>query len=188
MFIIFYHLCTYIIIRNTSFARTFSPSTTPITLLCVFTFDLANPWEGLRVTPKMCHFTTRSVARPGQSIAKIERPRKSCNFTSRSVTRPGQSIVKIEHHASHHASRSEKCVTLPRVFDFDLSNPWEGLRVAPKMCHFTTRSVAFSRSTRPIHCKNRGVERFDKMCNFTSRSVPRPRQSIAKIDASRLTL
>ena len=50
------------IIRNTSFARTFSPSTTPISLLCVFTFDLANPWEGLHVTPKMCHFTTRSVA------------------------------------------------------------------------------------------------------------------------------
>ena len=89
MFIIYYHLCGFrvdytlhvldsmfivtlcsssiiiyvlIIIRNTSFARTFSPSTTPITLLCVFTFDLANPWEGLRVTPKMCDFTTRSVA------------------------------------------------------------------------------------------------------------------------------
>ena len=30
------------------------------------------------------------------------------------------------------------------------------------MCHFTTRSVAFNRSTRPIHCKNRGAERFDK--------------------------
>ena len=85
-----------IIIRNTSFDLTFSPSTTPITLLCIFTFDLANPWEGLRVTPKMCHFTTRSVARPRQSIAKIERARKSCNFTSRSVTRPGQSIVKID--------------------------------------------------------------------------------------------
>ena len=45
-----------IIIRNTSFARTFSPSTTPITLLCVFTFDLANPWEGLHVTPKIVSF------------------------------------------------------------------------------------------------------------------------------------
>ena len=88
----------------------------------------------------------------------------------------------------HHASRLEKCATLPRVFDFDLSNPWEGLRIMPKMYHFTTRSVAFSRSTRPIHCKNRGAERFGKMCNFTSRSVPRPRQSIVKIDASRLTL
>ena len=53
------------------------------------------------------------------------------------------------------------------------------------MCHFTTRSVAFNRSTRLIHCKNRGAERFHKMCNFTSRSVPRPRQSIVKIDASR---
>ena len=82
----------------------------------------------------------------------------------------------------------EKCATLPSVFDFDLSNPWEGLLVTPKMCHVTTRSVAFNRSTRPIHCKNRGAERFDKMCNFTSRSVPRPRESIVKIDALRLTL
>ena len=82
----------------------------------------------------------------------------------------------------------EKCATLPRVFDFDLSNPWEGLRVAPKMCHFTKRSVAFNRSTKPIHCKNQGAERFDNMCNFTSRSVPRPRQSIVKIDELRLTV
>ena len=87
-----------------------------------------------------------------------------------------------------HASRLEKCAALPRVFTLDLANPWEGLRVTPKMCHFTTCSVAFSRSTRPIHCKNRGAERLKKMCNFTSRSVPRPRQSIVKIDASRLTL
>ena len=87
-----------------------------------------------------------------------------------------------------HASRFEKCATLPRVCDFDLSNPWEGLRVTPKMCRFTTRSVAFNRSTRPIQRKNRGAEGFDKMCNFTSRSVPRPRQSIVKIDALRLTL
>ena len=64
------------------------------------------------------------------------------------------------------ASRLEKCATLPRVFTFDLANPWEGLRVTPKMCHFTTRSVAFSRSTRPIHCKYRGAERLEKCANL----------------------
>ena len=129
---------------------------------------------------RKCVILRRVQSRPRQPVAKIERARKSCNFTSRSVTRPGQSIVKIERHAS----RLEKCATLPRVFDIELSN-----RVARHAySHFTTRSVAFNRSTRPIHCKNRGAERFDKMCNFTSRSVPRPRQSIVKIDASRLTL
>ena len=40
------------------------------------------------------------------------------------------------------ASRLEKCVNLPRVFTFDLADPWEGLRVTPKMCHFYD---AFSR-------------------------------------------
>ena len=88
-----------IIIQNTSFARTFSPSTTPISLRCVFTFDLANPREGCTWRRKCVILRcvqSRSVARPRQSIAKNERPRKSCNFTSRSVTRPGQSIVKID--------------------------------------------------------------------------------------------
>ena len=84
-----------IIIRNTSFDRTFSPSTTPITLFCVFTFDLANPWEGLRVTPKVCHFTTRSVA-----FSRSTRP----------IHRK-----KTSGHA--------KVVILPRVQSLDQANP-----------------------------------------------------------------
>ena len=78
---------------------------------------------------------------------------QSGNGRPHPVTRPSQSIVKIEHHAS----RSEKCVILLRVSDFDLSNPWEGLRVASKIYHFTMRSVAFNRPTRPTHCKNRSA-------------------------------
>ena len=44
-----------------------------VILLCVFAFDLANPWEG-RVTPTMCHFTTRFDARPGQSMVGVAFP------------------------------------------------------------------------------------------------------------------
>ena len=124
-----------------------------------FTFDLANPFEGLRVAPKMCNFTSRSVAQPGQSIAKID--------------------------------TSRKIVILRRVQTLDQADPhckkrrW---RLASRPKCFTTRSDAFSPSTRQIHCKNRGAERLNKMCNFTSRSVHRPRQSIVKIDASRRTV
>ena len=41
----------------------------------------------------------------------------------------------------------------------------------------------------PIHCKNRcAAPHGRKKCNFTTRSVARPGQSIAKIDAWRLTV
>ena len=64
------------------------------TLPRVCDFDMANPWEGLRVTPAMCHLTTRSIARPGESIVKIEAP-----------------------------SGSTKCASLPRVQSLDHANP-----------------------------------------------------------------
>ena len=121
----------------------------------------------------MCHFTMRSVAfspstRPIHCKNRgAERLEKMCNFTSRSVPRPRQSIVKIERGAS----RSEKCATFLRVFTFDLANPWEGLRVTPKMCHFTSRSVA------------RPGEKCVILRRVQSRSVPRPGQSIVKIEA-----
>ena len=90
------------------------------TLPRVPAFDHANPWEGSRVTPKLlfylaflrltspipgkgCNFTSRSVARPGQSIVKIDASRKNCHFTTRSDARPGRSIVKIDGGASRHA-------------------------------------------------------------------------------------
>ena len=40
----------------------------------VFASDLANPWEGLRVMPTMCHFTRRLDARPGQSMVRVAFP------------------------------------------------------------------------------------------------------------------
>ena len=46
--------------------------------------------------------------------------------------------------------KSETCVILPRVFDFDLSNPWERVtRCADDVSFYE----AFGRSTRPIHGK-----------------------------------
>ena len=147
-----------IIIRNTSFARTFSPSNTNQSTLR-FTFDLANPWEGLHVTPKMCHFTTRSVAFSRSTTPihrKNERARKSCNFTSRSVTRPGQSIVKIERHASRHASRFENV-------SFYLAFLTLTYRIPGKGCAFPLKCVILRR--------------------VQSRSVARPGQSIVKIEA-----
>ena len=36
-------------------------------------FDHANSWKGLLVSPKICHFTTRLVARQGESmVLKID--------------------------------------------------------------------------------------------------------------------
>ena len=46
-------------------------STKCATLSRVFAFDHANPWEGLLVSAKICHFTTRSRARPRQSMVKV---------------------------------------------------------------------------------------------------------------------
>ena len=46
--------------------------------------------------------------------------------------------------------KSRKHVILPSVFDFDLSNPWEGVtRHADDVSFYE----AFGRSTRPIHGK-----------------------------------
>ena len=84
------------------------------TLPRVRAFDHANPWEGLRVTPKSCNFTSRSVARPRQSLVRVARD----------------------------AEKLGKNAVLPRVRAFDHANPWEGLRVTYESCNFTSRSRA----------------------------------------------
>ena len=134
--------------------------------------------------PKSCNLTSQSHARPRQSREGMRgNPAgtlKVGNCTSRSVARPRQSMVKID--ASRQSNGGEKCVILLRIFDFDLANPWEGSRVTPKMCHFTTRSVARPRQS---------IVKIDasrKICHFTTRSVARPGQSMVKIDASRQTV
>ena len=166
--------------------------------LCLFVTLYSSSIIYVLSSSEMRHLPARSVSRPhcispGQSLGRVARDAENVSFynafsrvqsldhanplqkTSEHaqvvilprVQSPGQSIVKIEHHASHHASRFEN-VSFYLAF---LTLTIESLeRVARKMCHFTTRSVAFNRSTRPIHCKNQGAERFDKMCNFTSRS------------------
>ena len=68
---------------------------------------------------------------------------KMCNFTSRSVARPRQSMGRV----ARGAGKLEKVAILPRVRAFDHANPWEGLRVTPTRCHFTTRSRARPRQS-----------------------------------------
>ena len=90
------------------------------TLLRVRSLDHANPWEGLRVAPKSCNFTSRSVVRPRQSMGKAARHaemlEEMCNFTSRSRVRP-------PIHGKGCAS-PQKVATLPRVHALDHANPW----------------------------------------------------------------
>ena len=87
--------------------------------------------------------------RPCQSMGRVARHadmlEKMCKFTSRSV----RSTTPIHCKGSiHRADRLEKDATLPRrVPAFDHANPWEGLRVAPTRCHFTTRSRARPRQS-----------------------------------------
>ena len=101
--------------ENVQLYLAFKRSTTPIhgkgcascrkcaTLPRVPAFDQANPWEGLRVMPKMCNFTSRSCVRPGRSMGRVTRHAdmlgKVCNFTSRSRVRPRQSMGRVARHA-----------------------------------------------------------------------------------------
>ena len=121
------------------------------TLPRVPAFDHANPWEGLRVAPKMCNFSSRSVARPRQSIVIFDTSRRTVG----------------------------KKTTLPRAPAFDHAIPWEGLRVTPKMCNFTSRSVARPRQSIVIF--DTWHRTVGKRCNFTSRSCVRPCQSMGKV-------
>ena len=192
------HLCTWGL-EFCGFATflNFSPSTTPIhcksmcgasrlekcaTLPRVFAFDLQSLGRVARHTENVSFYDAFSRS-TGPIHCKNRVGTQSCNFTSRSVPHR-QSIVKIDASCL----TVGKCAILPRFLTLTYRIPGKGCALRPTMCHFETRSVAFSPSTRPIHCKNRGAERLEKMCNFASRSVPRPCQSIVKIDASRLTL
>ena len=169
------------------------------TLPCVPAFDHANPWEGLRVTPKMCNFTSRSSVRPRQSMGRVARHVENVQlylaFKRSTMPIHGKGCAWRRHvgqnvqrylaflrsttpiHGKGCASR-RKCATLPRVQAFDHANPWEGLRVAPtcwKKCATLPRVPAFDHAN-PWE----GLRVMLKMCNFTSRSCVRPRQSIGK--------
>ena len=140
----------------------FGRSTTPI------------PGKGCawrRKVGKNCNFTSRSVARPRQSLVTVARGadmlEKMCNFTSRSWEG-----LRVTPEMCNFTSRS---VARPRqsIVIFDTSR-----RTVGKRCNFTTRScvrprqsmgrvarhaenlqlyLAFSRSTTPIHYNFRYV-------------------------------
>ena len=144
--------------------RALAHSTTPIHMVRV-----ARDPEQLE---KSCNFTSRSVARPRQSMGGVARDAeklqlylafarsttpihgkgcasrrkigKNCNFTSRSRARPCQSMVRV----ARHAEKLEKIAIVPRVRALDHSNR---LRVAPKKWKKLQFYTAFARSTTPIH-------------------------------------
>ena len=71
------------------------------TLLRVRSLDYANPWEGLRGTPKSWKklqiylaFARSTTPIHGKACAGRRKVGKKCNFTSRSVARPGESMVR----------------------------------------------------------------------------------------------
>ena len=140
------------------------------TLPRVFAFDHANPWEGLLVSAKMsakCATLPRVYCiRPRQSLVARVRQNvgQMCNFISRFCIRPRQSLGRVARTS---------------VADFDHANPWEGLLVSAKICHFTTRSVARPRQSIVIFEAWRRT--VGKMCNFTSRYCIRPRQSLGRV-------
>ena len=84
--LLYYYCTSTVLLLKLQVYLAFTRSTSPIhgkgcasrrnlaTLPRVQVFDLANPWEGLRVTPKPCNFTSRSSVRPRQSMVRVAFP------------------------------------------------------------------------------------------------------------------
>ena len=197
--------------KKLQFYLAFARSTTPIhgkgcasrlkvaTLPRVPSLDHANPWEGLRVTRKSCNFTSRSVARPRESLGRVARHAeklqlylafgrsttpipgkgcasrrkvgKSCNFTSRSRVRPRRSMGRV-------ARQPKSCNFTSR----SVARPHQSLGRVARHAEKLRLYVAFGRSTTPIPGKGCASRRkVGKSCNFTSRSRDRPRQSMRRV-------
>ena len=121
------------------------------TLPHVPAFYHANPWEGLLVSAKLCNFTSRSVARPRQSIVIFDASRqtvgKRCNFTSRSCVRPRQSLGRV--------ARARQNVQLYLAFSRSTTPTHCNSRccVTPNCRKKMQLYLAFLRSTMSIHGK-----------------------------------
>ena len=216
------------------------------TLPRVRAFDHANPREGLRVTPKMCNFISRSSVRPRQFMGRVARHAENVQLYlafKRSTTPIHGKVCASRRHVGKNLQlylafvrlttpihgkgcascrqlylafkrsptpiRGKGCVLrrqvaiLPRVRAFDHANPWEGLRVTPKMCNCTSRSRLRLRqsmgrvarygyklgkcATLPRvrsfdHADPReGLHVMPTSCDFTARSHARPRQSMVSV-------
>ena len=146
-----------------------------------------------RNVEKMCNFTSRSRVRPRQSLGRVARDTEKLQIYlafGRSATPiHGKGCASRRHVGKNvqlylalarsttpiHGNgcvRSIKIATLPRVRAFDHANPWEGLRVAPKMCNFTSRSRVRPRQS--MGRVARHADMLEKMWKFSSRSRVRP--------------
>ena len=121
-----------------------------VVLLRIPAYDHANPCEGLLVSPKICHFTTRSVARPSQSIVNIDASRQTVGknvsfyfaFLRLTSPIPGKGCASRQNVSFYDAlSRTTRPIHC------------KNRGFTQKMSFYD----AFRRSTRPIHCKNRCV-------------------------------
>ena len=135
----------------------FGRSTTPIhaegcagprkvaTLPRVRSLDHANPCRGLGHEKLQLYLAFGRSTTPiyGKGCASRRKVGKSCNFTSRSRVRPRQSMGRV----ARQTEKLKRVATLPRVRALDHANPWEGLRVTPKNCNFTSRSRARPRQS-----------------------------------------
>ena len=100
--------------------------------------------------PKSCNFTSRSVARPRQSLVRVARGadmwEKICHFTSRSCVRPRQSMGRVARHAENvqlYLSFSRSTTPIHCNFRYVTPNGWKKMQLY----------LAFVRSTMPIHGK-----------------------------------
>ena len=100
--------------------------------------------------PKSCNLTSRSVARPRQSLVRVARGadmlEKTCNFTWRSSVRPCQSMGKVARHAENvqlYLAFSRSTTPSHCNFRCVTTNGWKKMQLY----------LAFLRSTAPIHGK-----------------------------------
>ena len=122
------------------------------------------------------NFTSRSVARPRQSIVIFDASRqtvgKRCNFTSRSCVRPRQSLGRV--------ARVPPNVQLYLAFSRSTTPTHCNFRyVMPNGRKKMQLYLAFVRSTTPIHGK--GLRVMATRCHFTTCSRARPRQSMVRV-------
>ena len=151
-----------------------NPAGTPkvASLPRVQSLDHTNPRRGLRGAPKSCNFTSRSVARPRQSIVRVAMLAKMCNFTSRSRVRPRQSMGRVARDADKvqlYLAFARSTTPIHGNFRLVTPNSWKKMQfyltfarstmpiqsMGRVACHAEKLQLylAFARSTTPIHGK-----------------------------------
>ena len=145
-----------------------NPAGTPkvATLPRARVLDHANPHKGLRGAPKNCNFTSRSRARPRQSMQRVARgPQKLQLYLAfaRSTTpiheKGCASRLKVATlprvRALDHANPCKGLRVTLQVRSLDHANPRKGLRAAPTNCNFTCiRALDYANPPKGLHSRS----------------------------------